>query len=95
MLQVLEEMWKGKTPALIIKEKDLELIQDQNELERICQTVMAGHPKEVILITTSENGEQEALTLQPMEIRDLNCSLSFWIAFSFGTSLEKMEEIAL
>ncbi|XP_066489075.1 glutamyl-tRNA(Gln) amidotransferase subunit B, mitochondrial [Tiliqua scincoides] len=45
--QVLEEMWKGKAPALIIKEKDLELIQDQNEFERICQAVMEGHQKEV------------------------------------------------
>lgn len=64
MLQVLEEMWKGKTPALIIKEKDLELIRDQNELERICQAVMEGHQKEVILITSAGNREQEALTLQ-------------------------------
>ncbi|XP_061439863.1 glutamyl-tRNA(Gln) amidotransferase subunit B, mitochondrial isoform X1 [Rhineura floridana] len=47
--QVLEEMWKGKgkTPALIVKEKKLELFWDQNELQRICQAVMGGHQKEV------------------------------------------------
>ncbi|XP_053107944.1 glutamyl-tRNA(Gln) amidotransferase subunit B, mitochondrial isoform X5 [Hemicordylus capensis] len=47
--QVLEEMWKGKgeTPAIIVKEKELELIQDQNEMEHICQAVMEGHPNEV------------------------------------------------
>ncbi|KAJ6668696.1 hypothetical protein lerEdw1_012179 [Lerista edwardsae] len=56
--QVLEEMWKGKTPALIIKEKDLELIRDQNELERLCQTVMEGHPKEVLEI---KKGNQKVL----------------------------------
>ncbi|XP_048366150.1 glutamyl-tRNA(Gln) amidotransferase subunit B, mitochondrial [Sphaerodactylus townsendi] len=47
--QVLEIMWngEGKSPALIVKEKKLELIQDQNELEHICRTVMDGHQKEV------------------------------------------------
>nr|XP_020636986.1 glutamyl-tRNA(Gln) amidotransferase subunit B, mitochondrial [Pogona vitticeps] len=47
--KVLEEMWKGegKTPALIVKEEKLEAIQDQNELERICQAVMEGHQKQV------------------------------------------------
>uniref|UniRef100_A0A8D2J3Y8 Glutamyl-tRNA(Gln) amidotransferase subunit B, mitochondrial n=1 Tax=Varanus komodoensis TaxID=61221 RepID=A0A8D2J3Y8_VARKO len=64
--QVFQEMWKGegKSPALIAKEKNLELIQDRNELERICQSVMGGHPKEVILITIAGNWEQEGLTLQ-------------------------------
>ncbi|XP_007433478.2 glutamyl-tRNA(Gln) amidotransferase subunit B, mitochondrial [Python bivittatus] len=47
--QVLEEMWKGekKTPALIVKEKKLNLLQDWNELESICWTVMRDHQKEV------------------------------------------------
>ncbi|XP_062991209.1 glutamyl-tRNA(Gln) amidotransferase subunit B, mitochondrial [Elgaria multicarinata webbii] len=58
--QVLEEMWKGegKTPALIVKEKKLELIQDQNELEHICQAVMEGHQKEVAEI---KKGNQKVL----------------------------------
>ncbi|XP_013923974.1 PREDICTED: glutamyl-tRNA(Gln) amidotransferase subunit B, mitochondrial [Thamnophis sirtalis] len=47
--QVLEEMWKReeKSPALIVKEKKLDLILDWNELESICQTVMRDHQKEV------------------------------------------------
>ncbi|XP_034257386.1 glutamyl-tRNA(Gln) amidotransferase subunit B, mitochondrial isoform X2 [Pantherophis guttatus] len=47
--QVLEEMWKRdeKSPALIVKEKKLNLILDWNELESICQTVMRDHQKEV------------------------------------------------
>uniref|UniRef100_A0A8C6VPT3 Glutamyl-tRNA(Gln) amidotransferase subunit B, mitochondrial n=1 Tax=Naja naja TaxID=35670 RepID=A0A8C6VPT3_NAJNA len=47
--QVLEEMWKKEetSPALIVKEKKLNLILDWNELEGICQTVMRDHQKEV------------------------------------------------
>uniref|UniRef100_A0A8D0HEX7 Glutamyl-tRNA(Gln) amidotransferase subunit B, mitochondrial n=1 Tax=Sphenodon punctatus TaxID=8508 RepID=A0A8D0HEX7_SPHPU len=43
--KVLKELWKGegKTPAQIVKEKKLELIQDQKELEQICQAVIEGH----------------------------------------------------
>lgn len=65
MLQVLEEMWKRevKSPSLIVKEKKLNLIQDWNELESICQTVMRDHQKEVILITDREIGNKEVLTL--------------------------------
>uniref|UniRef100_A0A8C3SJ65 Glutamyl-tRNA(Gln) amidotransferase subunit B, mitochondrial n=1 Tax=Chelydra serpentina TaxID=8475 RepID=A0A8C3SJ65_CHESE len=50
--QVLEELWKGegKTPLQIVKEKTLELIQDQQELEQICQAVMEGHQEEVMEI---------------------------------------------
>ncbi|XP_042323108.1 glutamyl-tRNA(Gln) amidotransferase subunit B, mitochondrial isoform X2 [Sceloporus undulatus] len=58
--QVLEEMWKGegKTPALIVKEKKLELIRDRNELKHICQAVMEGHQKEVAEI---KKGNQKVL----------------------------------
>ncbi|KAJ7326890.1 hypothetical protein JRQ81_016649 [Phrynocephalus forsythii] len=50
--KVLQEMWKGegKTPAQIVKDEKLEAVQDQNELERICQTVMEGHPTQVAQI---------------------------------------------
>ncbi|XP_053259112.1 glutamyl-tRNA(Gln) amidotransferase subunit B, mitochondrial isoform X2 [Podarcis raffonei] len=58
--QVLEVMWKGegKTPSLIVKEEKLELLQDQNELECICQTVMGAHQKEVADI---KKGNKKAL----------------------------------
>lgn len=54
MLQVLEMMWngEGKSPTLMVKEEKLELIQDRNELECICQAVIDGHQQEVILITS-------------------------------------------
>ncbi|CAM4547182.1 unnamed protein product [Lepidochelys olivacea] len=50
--QVFEELWKGegKTPLQIVKEKKLELIQDQQEFEQICQAVMEGHQEEVMEI---------------------------------------------
>ncbi|KYO46326.1 glutamyl-tRNA(Gln) amidotransferase subunit B, mitochondrial isoform X1 [Alligator mississippiensis] len=50
--QVLEELWKGegKTPLQIVKEKRLELIQNQRELDQICQAVMEGHQEEVMEI---------------------------------------------
>ncbi|KAH0616036.1 hypothetical protein JD844_026818 [Phrynosoma platyrhinos] len=58
--QVLEEMWKGegKTPALIVKEKKLELIRDRNEIEHICQAVIECHQKEVAEI---KKGNQKVL----------------------------------
>lgn len=45
-------MWKGegKTPLEIVKEKQLELIQDQEELEQICQAVIDEREKEVMAI---------------------------------------------
>lgn len=48
---MLEELWKGegKTPLQIVKEKRLELIQNQRELDQICQAVMEGHQEEVII----------------------------------------------
>ncbi|XP_075277673.1 glutamyl-tRNA(Gln) amidotransferase subunit B, mitochondrial isoform X2 [Opisthocomus hoazin] len=50
--QVLAELWKGegKTPLEIVKEKKLVLIQDQKELEQICQAVIDGRENEVIAI---------------------------------------------
>ncbi|OXB71525.1 UNVERIFIED_CONTAM: hypothetical protein H355_016508 [Colinus virginianus] len=50
--QVFEELWKGegKTPLEIVKEKQLELIQDQEELEQICQAVIDEREKEVTAI---------------------------------------------
>ncbi|XP_075005607.1 glutamyl-tRNA(Gln) amidotransferase subunit B, mitochondrial isoform X5 [Calonectris borealis] len=51
-LLVLAELWKGegKTPLEIVKEKKLELIQDQKELEQICQAVIDGQENEVMAI---------------------------------------------
>ncbi|NXF40677.1 GATB amidotransferase, partial [Nyctibius bracteatus] len=50
--QVLAELWKGegKTPLEIVKEKKLELIQDEKELEQICQAVIDGQENEVIVV---------------------------------------------
>ncbi|XP_035746293.1 glutamyl-tRNA(Gln) amidotransferase subunit B, mitochondrial [Egretta garzetta] len=50
--QVFAELWKGegKTPLEIVKEKKLELIQDQEELEQICQAVIDGQENEVMAI---------------------------------------------
>lgn len=49
---MFEELWKGegKTPLEIVKEKQLELIQDQEELEQICQAVIDEREKEVIMV---------------------------------------------
>nr|XP_047927705.1 glutamyl-tRNA(Gln) amidotransferase subunit B, mitochondrial isoform X2 [Anser cygnoides] len=50
--QVFEELWKGegKTPLEIVKEKQLQLIEDREELEQICQAVIDEHEKEVMAI---------------------------------------------
>uniref|UniRef100_A0A8C4TM28 Glutamyl-tRNA(Gln) amidotransferase subunit B, mitochondrial n=1 Tax=Falco tinnunculus TaxID=100819 RepID=A0A8C4TM28_FALTI len=58
--QVLAELWKGegKTPLEIVKEKKLELIQDQKELEQICQAVIDGQENEVMAIKA---GNQKVL----------------------------------
>ncbi|RMC13892.1 hypothetical protein DUI87_08975 [Hirundo rustica rustica] len=50
--QVLAELWKGegKTPLEIVKEQKLELLQDQKELEQICQAVIDGQENEVMAI---------------------------------------------
>lgn len=48
-LQVFEELWRngGKTPAQIVSEKKLELMQDREALERLCLTTMEEHPQVV------------------------------------------------
>ncbi|XP_056346674.1 glutamyl-tRNA(Gln) amidotransferase subunit B, mitochondrial isoform X2 [Oenanthe melanoleuca] len=50
--RVLAELWKGerKTPLETVKEHKLELLQDQNELEQICQAVIDGQENEVMAI---------------------------------------------
>lgn len=49
-LQVFEELWRsgGKTPAQIVSEKRLALMQDQEALEQLCQATMEKHPQVVI-----------------------------------------------
>uniref|UniRef100_A0A452UM74 Glutamyl-tRNA(Gln) amidotransferase subunit B, mitochondrial n=1 Tax=Ursus maritimus TaxID=29073 RepID=A0A452UM74_URSMA len=48
--QVFEELWrsKGKTPSQIVSEKRLELMQDEEALERVCHAVMEEHPQVVM-----------------------------------------------
>lgn len=56
--EVFEELWrsKGKTPSQIVSEKKLELMQDQEALERVCHTVMEGHPQVVIITCREKRG---------------------------------------
>lgn len=44
--QVFEELWRneGKTPAQIVAEKKLELLQDPEALERLCSSTLEAHP---------------------------------------------------
>ncbi|XP_070271415.1 glutamyl-tRNA(Gln) amidotransferase subunit B, mitochondrial [Myotis yumanensis] len=48
--KVFEELWRsgGKTPAQIVSEKRLELMQDQEALEQLCQATMEEHPQVVM-----------------------------------------------
>ncbi|XP_035887789.1 glutamyl-tRNA(Gln) amidotransferase subunit B, mitochondrial isoform X2 [Phyllostomus discolor] len=48
--QVFRELWanEGKTPAQIISEKKLELMQDQEALEQLCQATLEEHPQVVM-----------------------------------------------
>lgn len=48
--KVFEELWRsgGKTPAQIVSEKRLELMQDQEALEQLCQATMENHPQVVM-----------------------------------------------
>ncbi|KAL1778310.1 hypothetical protein HispidOSU_029106 [Sigmodon hispidus] len=48
--QVFEELWKGegKTAAQIVSEQHLELMQDQEALEQLCQTTIDEHPQVVM-----------------------------------------------
>lgn len=56
--QVFEELWKGegKTPLEIVKEKQLQLLEDGEELEQICQAVIDEHKKEVIMVVLESLG---------------------------------------
>lgn len=48
--QVFEELWKGqgKTAAQIVSEQQLELMQDREALEQLCQATIDGHPQTVM-----------------------------------------------
>lgn len=48
--QVFEELWRGqgKTAAQIVSEQQLELIQDEEALEELCQATIEGHPQVVM-----------------------------------------------
>ncbi|XP_051054762.1 glutamyl-tRNA(Gln) amidotransferase subunit B, mitochondrial [Phodopus roborovskii] len=48
--QVFEELWKaeGKTAAQIVSEQQLELMQDREALEQLCQATLDGHPQVVM-----------------------------------------------
>lgn len=55
-LQVFEELWKGqgKTAAQIVSEQQLELMQDREALEQLCQATIDGHPQTVTISTGSK-----------------------------------------
>uniref|UniRef100_A0A4W2EEP0 Glutamyl-tRNA(Gln) amidotransferase subunit B, mitochondrial n=1 Tax=Bos indicus x Bos taurus TaxID=30522 RepID=A0A4W2EEP0_BOBOX len=48
--QVFEELWRneGKTPAQIVAEKKLELLQDPEALEQLCRSTLEAHPDVVM-----------------------------------------------
>ncbi|XP_073692603.1 glutamyl-tRNA(Gln) amidotransferase subunit B, mitochondrial [Garra rufa] len=50
--QVMQEMWKApeKKVVQIVKEQDLWMINDKEELQKICQRVVDSHPEEVQII---------------------------------------------
>lgn len=43
---MFEELWRneGKTPAQIVAEKKLELLQDPEALEQLCRSTLEAHP---------------------------------------------------
>lgn len=55
-LQVFEELWKGegKTAAQIVSEQQLELMQDREALEQLCQATIDGHPQAVTISNGSK-----------------------------------------
>lgn len=55
---MFEELWKGegKMPLEIVKEKKLQLLEDREELEQICQAVIDEHEKEVIMVVLESSG---------------------------------------
>ncbi|KTF85582.1 hypothetical protein cypCar_00022288 [Cyprinus carpio] len=50
--QVFQEMWKApeKTVGQIVKEQDLWMINDKEELQKICRRIVDSHPEEVQII---------------------------------------------
>lgn len=56
LLQVFEELWRGegKTAAQIVSEQQLELIQDEEALEELCQATIEGHPQVVSICNGSQ-----------------------------------------
>eukprot|EP00070_Physeter_catodon_P040690 XP_028347584.1 glutamyl-tRNA(Gln) amidotransferase subunit B, mitochondrial isoform X1 [Physeter catodon] len=55
--QVFEELWrsKGKTPAQMVAEKKLELMQDAEALEQLCRSTLEAHPQ-VVLSPSGDGG---------------------------------------
>lgn len=60
--QVFEALWRreGKTPAQIVAEKKLELMQDRDALEQLCQATLEEHPQ---VVTTARR--VKGLCVQP------------------------------
>ncbi|XP_059972318.1 glutamyl-tRNA(Gln) amidotransferase subunit B, mitochondrial [Mesoplodon densirostris] len=58
--QVFEELWrsKGKTPAQIVAEKKLELMQDAEALEQLCRSTLEAHPQ---VVTDVKKGNPRAI----------------------------------
>ncbi|TKC50656.1 hypothetical protein EI555_010860 [Monodon monoceros] len=56
-LLVFQELWrsKGKTPAQIVAEKKLELMQDAEVLEQLCRSTLEAHPQ-VVLSPSGKGG---------------------------------------
>lgn len=75
--QVFEELWKGegKSAAQIVAAQQLELMQDREALEELCQAIMDGHPQVVtifsgllVFLGSSNEGQLDTcpeLLLQP------------------------------
>ncbi|XP_007189469.1 glutamyl-tRNA(Gln) amidotransferase subunit B, mitochondrial isoform X1 [Balaenoptera acutorostrata] len=58
--QVFEELWrsKGKTPAQMVAEKQLELMQDAEALELLCRSTLETHPQ---VVTDVKKGNPRAI----------------------------------
>ncbi|TEA29907.1 hypothetical protein DBR06_SOUSAS19210004 [Sousa chinensis] len=58
--QVFQELWrsKGKTPAQIVAEKQLELMQDAEALEQLCCSTLEAHPQ---VVTDVKKGNPRAI----------------------------------
>nr|XP_058922697.1 glutamyl-tRNA(Gln) amidotransferase subunit B, mitochondrial isoform X2 [Kogia breviceps] len=58
--QVFEELWrsKGKTPAQMVAEKKLELMQDAEALEQLCCSTLEAHPQ---VVTDVKKGNPRAI----------------------------------